>query len=118
MLGIALALGVWLCSVCILLGALAFGAIVFLYLPFTDPEMQLLSLLATGIIGGLLSLFAFGRTHCSYDAMCAHRRAELAERDAQLRAKEVELRTAQTRQGVTGSLATPPTAPRQSFRQR
>lgn len=94
-LGIALALGVWLRTVCILLGALAFAAIVFLYRPYTDPVMQLLALQATGIIGGLLSLFAFGQTRYSYDAMRTRRRTELAEKDATIRARETELRAKQ-----------------------
>ena len=93
-LGIALALGVWLRTVCILLAVLAFGAIVYLYRPYSDPVMQLLALQATGIIGGLLSLFAFGQTRYSYDAMRARRRTELAEKDAQLRARDVELQAA------------------------
>ena len=94
-LGVALALGVWLRAICILLALLALGAILFLYRPLTDPLMQLLALQATGIIGGLLSLFAFGQTRYSYDAMRARRRSELAEKDAEIRTRDAQLQAAQ-----------------------
>lgn len=101
-LGIALALGIWMRFICILLAVLAFGAIIYLYRPYSDPVMQLLALQATGTIGGLLSLFAFGQTRFSYDAMRARRRvdiagrdADIAQRDAELKARDAELRAVQ-----------------------
>lgn len=117
-LGIALALGIWLRTVCIALALLAFAAIFLLYRPYTDPVMQLLSLQATGIIGGLLSLLAFGQTRYSYDAMRARRRSELAAKDAELRAREAELQAA--RNAGTDTLVAPatPVPQRRSFWQR
>ncbi len=100
-LGLLLALGIWMRFVCVLLAVLAFGAILYLYRPYTDPVMQLLALQAMGVMGGLLGLFAFGQTRYSYDAMRARRRgemtehqAEIAGRDAELRVREAELREA------------------------
>ncbi len=117
-LGIALALGVLLRTVCILLGLLAFGAIVILYRPYTDPVMQLLALQATGIIGGLLSLFAFGQTRYSYDAMRARRRTELAQKDATIHERDVELQAARNA-GSDIPVAPATAAPqRRSFWQR
>lgn len=100
-LGLMLALGIMMRFVCILLALLTLGVILYLYRPYTDPVMALLSLQAMGVIGGLLGLFAFGQTRYSLDAMRARargehaeHRAEIAGREAELRVREAELRAA------------------------
>ena len=89
-LGLMLALGAWTRSVALILAILLVGETLFFCSNFTDAAVSAIGLRNIAIIGGLLSLFAYGQARWGYDALRARRRSELAERDAQLRQSEAE----------------------------
>jgi putative oxidoreductase len=89
-LGLMLALGAWTRVVALVLAILMVGETLFFYSAFTDAAVSAIALRNIAIIGGLLSLFAYGQARWGYDALRERRRAELAERDTQLRHSEAQ----------------------------
>lgn len=89
-LGLMLVAGAWTRVVAILLALLLIVEMLFFYSAFTNPAISALALRNIAIVGGLLSLFAYGQARWGYDAMREQRKRDIAERDALLRQSEAE----------------------------
>lgn len=87
-LAILLAAGAWTRTVALVLATLTLLETLFFYNQFTDAAISAIALRNLAIVGGLLTLFAYGQTRWGYDALRERRRAELAERDRALRAQQ------------------------------
>jgi putative oxidoreductase len=92
--GLALVIGVATRFFAVLLALFCLAAAFFFHNDFTDPIQAAMLLKNVAIAGGLLCLTALDNVRWSYDAMRERRRAELAERDANQRAHEAEVRAA------------------------
>lgn len=92
--GVCIALGIAVRLWSVLLAGFVLATILFFHREFTDPVQAMAAMKNLAIAGGLLSLFGYGHTRWSYDALRQRRRDEIATRDAQLRAAEAEVRTA------------------------
>jgi len=84
--GLLLAIGAMTRLVAILLAAFVALTIFFFHNQFGDPLQATLALKNTAIVGGLLTMFAYGHMRGSYDYMRAQRRAH----DAEVRAARAE----------------------------
>ena len=92
--GVCIALGIAVRLWSVLLAGFVLATILFFHREFTDPMQAMAAMKNLAIAGGLLSLFGYGHTRWSYDALRQRRRDEIATRDAQLRATEAEVRAA------------------------
>ena len=92
--GVCLALGIATRLWSVLLAGFVLLTILFFHREFTDPMQAMMAMKNLAIAGGLLCLFGYGHTRWSYDAMRARRRGEIAQHDAELRARDAELRAA------------------------
>ncbi|HEV7340330.1 MAG TPA: DoxX family protein [Sphingopyxis sp.] len=92
--GVCIALGIAVRLWSILLAGFVLATILFFHREFTDPMQTMAAMKNLAIAGGLLSLFGYGHTRWSYDALRQRRRDELAARDAKIRATEAEVRAA------------------------
>ena len=92
--GVCIALGIAVRLWSILLAGFVLATIVFFHREFTDPVQAMAAMKNLAIAGGLLSLFGYGHTRWSYDALRQRRRDELATHKAQQHASEAELRAA------------------------
>lgn len=88
--GLAIALGVFTRLFSILLAGYCLLAAVLFHNNFTDQMQSAMFLKNVAIAGGFLVLFAQSHMVWSYDAMRERRRADLATRDADLRAAKAE----------------------------
>lgn len=102
--GICIALGIAVRLWSILLAGFVLATILFFHREFTDPMQAMAAMKNLAIAGGLLSLFGYGNTRWSYDALRQRRRDEMATHKAQQQAAEAELRAARAegRAEVTG----------------
>jgi putative oxidoreductase len=91
-LGLALALGIALRTVSLLLIVVTLVIVMFILRPYTDPLVGQIALLNIALIGGLLGLFAYGQVHWSLDAIRARRREDIARRDATIAGRDDQLR--------------------------
>jgi putative oxidoreductase len=103
--GVCIALGIAVRLSSILLAGFVLATILFFHREFTDPVQAMAAMKNLAIAGGLLSLFGYGHTRWSYDALRQRRRDELAAHKAQQHASEAELRAARAegRAEVAGS---------------
>jgi putative oxidoreductase len=91
--GVLLAIGLMTRLIAIALAVFAALTIFFFHNQFTDPAQATAALKNLAIIGGLLTVFAYGQMRGSYDHMRAQRRAETAE----ARAERAEAAAAQAK---------------------
>jgi putative oxidoreductase len=77
--GVLLAIGLMTRLVAVVLAAFAALTIFFFHNQFADPLQGTLALKNLAIIGGLLTVFAYGQMRGSYDYMRAQRRTYKAE---------------------------------------
>lgn len=92
--GICIALGIAVRLWSILLAGFVLATILFFHREFTDPVQAMAAMKNLAIAGGLLSLFGYGHTRWSYDALRQRRRDERMTHQAQQQAAEAELRAA------------------------
>lgn len=92
--GVCIALGIAVRLWSILLAGFVLATILFFHREFTDPVQAMAAMKNLAIAGGLLSLFGYGHTRWSYDALRQRRRDELTAHKAQQHAAEAELRAA------------------------
>ena len=94
--GLLLAIGLMTRLVAIVLFVFVGLTIFFFHNQFTDPLQGTLALKNLAIIGGLLSVFAYGQVRGSYDYMRAQRKAHNAEVRAAHAEGKLEGATTQT----------------------
>lgn len=92
--GLALVFGIMTRLVALILAGFTLTSALFFHNNLTDPNQQIHALKNLAMAGGLLCLFAQSQMRWSYDSMRLQRRAELAERNADERVHDAELRAA------------------------
>ena len=93
-LGLLLALGALTRVVSVLLIAVAVISIPLFHGQVSDPAVASMAAAKLAMIGGLLVTFAYGQMRWSYDHIKSRRKGEVAERHAQAKIHEAELRAA------------------------
>ena len=89
--GALLALGLMSRLVAILLAVFTAATILIFHSAITDPAQGTQALKNVAIIGGLLTVFAYGQMRWHYDHMRTVREGEIRTHKAELRAREAEL---------------------------
>ena len=95
--GLLLAIGLMCRLVAIMLAVFVALTIFFFHNEFTDPIQGTLAMKNVAIIGGLLTVFAYGQMRGSYDYL----RLRSKTRDAELRAARAEGRAEAVEHGTT-----------------
>ena len=114
--GLCLVLGLMTRIASILLAGFTLVAALLFHNRLTDPIQSAMFLKDVAIAGGLLLVFAHSQMWYGWDRVRRERRHELASHDAEVRAREAELRAARAEGVAQGTpLAADEVAPRRRW---